>query len=78
MTRKGQFATHLTSKVYKERKRKAGYEENVPRCASCVYRGTIKPALQEIHWCTKGLFRIKMDACCDRWEGRDGTKLETN
>jgi len=65
------------------RRKKWGYETDAPRCSNCSqYRKSgvflvdslprKSPAM-----CKLGAFVTRPNACCDKWEGADGTVLET-
>jgi hypothetical protein len=57
------------------------YETNVPRCLNCThYR---KPGIflrdslpiKSPAMCKAGDFTVAPNACCDRWESKDGDRL---
>jgi hypothetical protein len=58
-----------------------GYDPDPPRCFTCVYcrRNRNKcPCMphSDVLMCTFGNFKINPAGLCDKWHGRDGTKLE--
>lgn len=63
-------------------KRDWNYEGNVPRCDICTHYRPAKlylidslPRLSD-PTCNHGGFACRPNAVCDKWVGKDGTKLE--
>ena len=67
----------------KARKKRAGYEEFTPVCASCssyqapviVLRESL-PSMQSKPYCKRLNFVAHPFACCDLWTGRKGQCLK--
>ena len=62
-------------------KRTMGYEDDVPRCQSCrafrkarwVWDEDVP--IRQPAFCSVGRFAVRPLACCDRWVGKRGEKL---
>ncbi len=70
-------------KNYDALKKKVDYEENVPRCGTCVHmkKPDIKPNKQGAAtlvpmMCRRHDFPIKASGICKNWKSRSGETLE--
>lgn len=68
----------------KQRRKRMGYETDVPRCENCVsfqkpyiYLTTHSQTKRSQPLCKVGEFTVSPQACCDQWESPRGEKLET-
>lgn len=63
-------------------KGKVHYQHDVPRCGNCRHVSEQKShwnATGAIHWfrsCGLHGFVVAKNACCDSWQGKDGSTLE--
>lgn len=63
-------------------KRAWRYDPDAPRCGNCQNFQRPRVVLRESELvrqfarCRPGGFAVVKNGCCDRWVGRDGTKLE--
>lgn len=63
----------------KAKRRKAGYEPDVPRCQTCRHFRKAHLELHDSlphwkhHWCKRGEFIVQPMGCCDHWTGHDGS-----
>jgi hypothetical protein len=59
------------------------YETNVPRCETCQHMQTARIVLTRDsltkrvnHLCKLGGFTVTRYACCDKWQGKDGSTVD--
>lgn len=77
-----QKVTHSSTKRVKRVRKEQGWENQPPICLNCTeYRPTFcrivngEKVFYKGH-CNLGKFRTFPHSVCDKWVGKDGTKLE--